>query len=303
MQSRGSEGSVSGRGLRALLRGRAAWIALGVTAAAVALGAAARGRAAGGGAEVIPAQVRALHTLADLGTNVDSFCATLVDNAKAEAANAESAIWHGLDAQARTRWLDAIQAACQPEQARERHLAGFAAGYDAEAARAVTDWYTHETGRRLLALEAAAAETDWDAEVTPFLQQYDREPVPLERVELSERIDAATGATEDAALLQAGIASILSFGVRALAPAAERVPREQIDAEVEALRQSLVHQMRRQQSIVFLFVYREASTAELAAFADFTETPAARWLFASHRMAMLQLISEVREDVEKRLGG
>lgn len=289
------------RGFGALGRGLGVFVAVGLVAAVGVIGSAALVGAAGAPSPVIPAQVRALHTLADLGAHVDSFCATLVDDARAEAASSESPLGRSLDAPARARWLAAIETACQPQRARERHLAGFAAGYDAESARAVTDWYMGETGRKLLALEAAAAETDWDAEVVPFIEQYNREPVPLARVALAERIDAATGATEDAALLQAGIASILAHGGRALAPEAERLPRQDIDAQIEALRVSVAQQMRRQQSIVFLFVYREASDEELAAFADFTETPAARWLFATHRMAMLQLISEVREDVEARL--
>ena len=37
-----------------------------------------------------------------------------------------------------------------------------------------------ETGARLLALEAAAGETDWDAEVSPFIDQITKEPVPVE---------------------------------------------------------------------------------------------------------------------------
>ena len=251
----------------------------------------------------IPAQVRALHTLTDLGTNVDSFCRTLIENAATEMANPASPMNQNFDAATRTRWFAAIETACKTDEARERHLAAFAAGYDPTSARAVTDWYTSETGSRLLALEQAAAETDWDAEVLPFIEQYNREPVPVERVKVAERIDAATGATEDAALLQAGITSILTYGGRALAPEAERMPRAEIDAQVEALRQQLAGQMRAQQAIVFMFVYRDASDAELEAFAEFSESDAARWLFATHRMAMLQLIAETREDIEARLGG
>jgi hypothetical protein len=251
----------------------------------------------------IPAQVRALHTLADLGTNVTSFCTTLIDNAAAEMTNPASTLNQNFDAATRTRWFAAIEAACNADEARERHLAAFAAGYDPESARAVTDWYTSETGRRLLALEQAAADTDWDAQVLPFIEEINREPVPVERVKIAERIDAATGATEDTALLQSGITSILTYGGRALAPETERVPRAEIDAQLEALRQQIAGQMRAQQAIIFMFVYRDASDAELEAFAQFAESDAARWLFATHRMAMLQLIAETREDVEARLGG
>ena len=249
----------------------------------------------------VPAQVKALHTLADLDTNVRSFCLTLVESAGAELTNPGSALQTLFDAETRTRWMTAIEKSCVPDEASARHLQAFAAGYDPEAARAVTDWYTSEAGRHLLALEAAAANTDWEAEVVPFVDRITKEPVPVERVKLVERIDAATGATEDAALLQAGIVSIQTMASQALLPAEQRAPTEQIDAQLELIRQSTAQQMRAQLSVIMLFMFQDASDEELAAYADFTESKPARWLFATHRMAMLQLIAEVREDAVQRL--
>jgi len=251
----------------------------------------------------IPAQVRAVHQLADLGVNVESFCATLIENAEV-ALDADG---HPLTSQIGTeqgaRWLASIRGACEPQHATERHLAAFAAGYDAESARAVTDWYTSETGARLLQLERAAATTDWDAEVSPFIDQIVKEPVPIERVKLFERIDEATQSTADAAELQAGITSILTYSLQPLLPPADRTPPELIDEQLTALRAHLTQQLRGQQSIIFMFVYRGASDAELAAFADFSESAPARWLHTNHRMAMLQLVAELREAIVAELGG
>ncbi len=251
----------------------------------------------------VPAQVRALHQLTDLSTNVESFCQTLVETAQLTIQTPDHPMTKQLDASQRERWLSAVTKACEPDRAVERHLRAFAADYTPDAARAVTDWYTSETGKHLLALEAAAAETDWDAEVSPFIDQITKEPVPVERVKLFERIDAAVQSTEDAALLQAGVGEILTYAARALMPEAERTPREAIDQQLAALRTHYAQQMRNQQSVVFMFVYRGASDEELAAFADFAESPAAHWLHASHRMAMLQLIAELREEVEAELSG
>ena len=251
----------------------------------------------------VPAQVRALHRLARLDGNVASFCATLIETAELTAGDAEHPTMQKLDPAARSRWLAHIRNACEPARATEQHLRAFAADYDAEAARAVTDWYTSETGAKLLALEAEAAETDWDAEVMPFVDRIMKEPVPIERVELFERIDAALQPTEDAALLQAGIGEILTWSIQPLLPEADRTPRGQIDQELAALRLHYEQQMGRQQSVVFMFVYRDASEEELAAFADFSESKSARWLNACHRMAMLQLIAELREELVASLGG
>ena len=281
--------------MRSPTRHFAAWFAAATLWVSLPLAAAAEAPPA------VPAQVRALHTLADLDTNVRSFCLTLVESAGAELTNPGSALQTLFDADTRTRWMAAIEQSCVPESASERHLQAFAAGYDPESARAVTDWYTSEAGRHLLALEAAAASTDWEAEVVPFVDRITKEPVPVERVKLVDRIDAATGATEDAALLQAGIVSIQTMTSQALLPADQRAPTEQIDAQLELIRQSTVQQMRAQLSIIMLFMFQEASDEELAAYADFTESKPARWLFATHRMAMLQLIAEVREDAVRRL--
>ena len=250
---------------------------------------------------VIPAQVRAVYRLADLGTNVETFCLTLVENAGIELANESGALHQQLDAMQRTRWLSAIQTACQEDHARERHLAAFAVGYDAENARAVTRWYTSDTGRHMLEIEIEAAQTDWDAEISPFIDRITKSPVPVERVKLAERINAGSHAIEDTAMLQAGIASILTYGARALQPAGERTSRKGVDEQIEMIRQQIAYQMRAQQSVIFMFMYQDASDAELLAFAEFAESDAAQWLFASHRMAMLQLISEVREQVEAQL--
>jgi hypothetical protein len=251
----------------------------------------------------VPAQVRAMHRLARLDGNVESFCATLVETAQLMLQTPDHPLLQQLDGAARERWLAGIQQACEPGRATELHLRAFAAAYQAEAARAATAWYTSETGQHLLSMEAAAAETDWDAEVSPFIDEIFREPVQLDRIALFERINAAMQTTEDAAILQAGISEILTYAARALLPEAERTPREAIDRDLEALRVHYGQQMRNQQQVVFLFVYREASDAELAAFADFAESPGAQWLNASHRMAMAQLISALRADVEAALGG
>jgi hypothetical protein len=250
----------------------------------------------------VPAQVRAVHRLADLGGNVESFCTTLVETAELTLQTPNHPVASQLDAGQRERWLGAVKRACEPGRAIDRHLRAFAVGYDAAAARAVTAWYTSETGQRLLALEGAAAETDWDAEVSPFVDEITQEPVPVERVKLFERIEAALQTTEDAALLQAGIAEILTYSARTLQPETERAPREEIDRQLALLRSQYAGALRQQQSIVFMFVYREATDEALAAFADFAESDAARWLHTTHRMAMLQLVAETREQIEGELG-
>ncbi len=251
----------------------------------------------------VPAQVRAVHQLAHLSANVEAFCATLVETAEATAGSADPSMLQVLDDAARARWLAAIRDACQPDAARERHLRAFAVGYEADAARAVTDWYTSDTGRRLLALETSASETDWETEVSPFIDRLMKEPVDVERVKLFERIEAALQTTEDAAQLQAAIAEILTWSAQPLLPEAARTPPAEIDRELAALRLHFGQQLRRQQSVIFMYVYRDASDAELAAFADFAESPGARWLNASHRMAMLQLVAELREEIVAELGG
>ncbi len=251
----------------------------------------------------IPAQVRAVHQLADLRANVEAFCATLVETAEATARVADHPTLSKLDATARTRWLAEIRGACEPDAATERHLRAFAVGYDPDSARAVTDWYASDPGRRLLLLEAAAGETDWESEVSPFIDRLTREPVDLERVKLFERIDAALQTTEDAAQLQVGIGEILTFAAQPLLPERERTDSAEIEQELAAMRVQMAQQLRQQQSVIFMFVYRDASTEELEAFAAFAESPGARWLNASHRMAMQRLVVELRQEIVARLGG
>lgn len=252
--------------------------------------------------EAIPAQVQAVHRIVDLGSNVESFCITLVENAEYTLSTPGHPLAEKLTKPQRARWIAAIRAACEPERATRRHLAHFAGGYDAEAARAVTDWYASETGHRLLAFERAAGDTDWDAEVMPFVDAIVQEPVPVERVKLFERIDAATRSTADAAELQTSITEILTYAAEALLPVDERRSPEAIDAHLAALRAQFASQLAGQQSVVFMFVYRDARDADLAAFADFSESAGARWLHATHRMAMLQLVAELRAEIEATLG-
>lgn len=275
---------------------------LGIGSIVGGLAASTDARTAHAAENVIPAQVRAVHQLADLGGNVTSFCATLVEQAEYTLQTPGHPLAQKLSKPQQTRWLAAVKEACEPERATRRHLAAFAAGYDSEAARAVSAWYTSEAGRRLLALEQGAADTNWDEEVMPFVDAIVKEPVPVERVKLFERIDRATQSTADAAELQAAISEILTFAAEALLPESERTPPEAIDRDLAAYRAHLTSQLAGQQSIVFMFVYRDASDADLAAFAEFSESPPARWLHTNHRMAMLQLVAELRAEIEASLG-
>jgi hypothetical protein len=254
-------------------------------------------------ATVVPAQVRAIHQLADLGSNVQSFCETLIETAEITLRTEGHPIATQLDATQQKRWLASMRHACDVERANERHLAAFAADYNPEAARKVTDWYASDAGKRLLALENAAAETDWDAEVVPFIDEITKVPVPVERVKLFERIDTAVGSTEDAAILQSGIGEVLTWGAQALLPPAQRTPRAELDAQFAALRNQYAGQMRAQQSVIFMFVYRQATDEDLEAYTVFVESPSARWLHTSHRMAMMQLIAELREEVAQEVQG
>jgi len=252
-------------------------------------------------APVIPAQVRAIHQVAKLGANVESFCATLIETARITLQTAGHPLRNQLNAEQQERWLAALEGNCRSDEMSERHLAAFAADYDAESARSVSEWYTSEAGKRLLEFETAAAETDWEAEVVPFVEQIMREPVPVERVKLFERIDAAVGSTDDAAILQIGIGEVLTAGAQALLPDEKRTPRAELDAQFAALRAQAAGQMHAQQSVIFMYVYREASNAELAAYAEFAESPAGRWLHSTHRLAMVQLLAEIREAVAAEL--
>ncbi len=238
---------------------------------------------------------RALYELADIGSSARELARELATRAETYPGT--------LSAAARARLRAAVRAVANEQRARDIAREAFAASYDARAARAVEAWYRSEPGERILAMEVKAATTDWERDMPRFVDSLNGIVTPLERVKVLERLQRATAAAQDSVAMQVGIARILTTASQALLDPSQRASESEIEASLAAMQEESLHKMRMQLSIVFLFVYRDATTDNLARYAEFAETGPASWLFSANRQAMQALAERLEAELVTRLAG
>ncbi len=161
--------------------------------------------------------------------------------------------------------------------------------HDVDAAK-LTDtfaWYDSPVGRRITAVELAAARFagEHDASVAP---EADR-PLPG-RVALVERLDAGLGASETTVDITVAVVRSLVEAIQPALPALANLSRSQLDEQLAVARNRMLTVFKPAYIAGMVVAYQSLSDAELGAYLRFVESEAGRWYMSQTNSALLRAV-------------
>jgi hypothetical protein len=148
---------------------------------------------------------------------------------------------------------------------------------------AFTEFYSSPLGRRLEHLETAASQLtvrqEIETQAAALIADLEKSP---DRLALADEIDDAILGSEMSAVTTESMFSAMAVGVlegqgRSVAPSMQAEIRARIEGMHDALRQD----SRRQWRILFARTYRDVSTPDLRAYADFLESDSGRAVYSA----------------------
>jgi hypothetical protein len=154
----------------------------------------------------------------------------------------------------------------------------------AEDVKQAIAWLDSPEGKKITALEKEASTPEKMQALPGFVQKLQKEPPAQSRIQILQRLDRSTKATEAAtdismATALAGIASIMA--VSPARPDAKRPSLTELRSTFDAARPQMEAALRQQLLVHFLFTYRALTDAELARYLHFVETGAGRKYYAA----------------------
>ena len=177
---------------------------------------------------------------------------------------------------------------------------GLLDNYDADAMTRVLVWYRSPQGRKITRLAAAAQEPGQGAARNRYLAGLeDRQPSDY-RLVLIFSIDEASHAS-------AGTASALkasfkgwNLGIEQLAGGRERQEIRQIETAFRKYRAEFRDDVADDVLLELMYTYRDATDADLRAYAEFLESDAGKWFigtaFKTHEAFFEKAAEQVADD-------
>jgi hypothetical protein len=148
---------------------------------------------------------------------------------------------------------------------------------------AFTEFYSSPLGRRLEQLETAASQSpmreEIEAQAAALIADLEKSP---DRLALAEEIDDALLGSEMSVFATESMFSAMAAGV--LEGQGRSVPpsmRATIRARIEGMHDALLQDARRHWRILFARTYRDVSTSDLRAYADFLESDSSRAVYSA----------------------
>lgn len=145
--------------------------------------------------------------------------------------------------------------------------------------------------RRMTQLELDATAPGSPAEMKKFAERTQASGPPQARLELIQRLDAATGSTEVA--VDAAVAVIRAIGkaLNAASPQDRRLTARELDGMIEKTKAAMSDSLRAAATLQLLFAYRSAADRELGDYVQFWESDPGRWFLRAFRKGLLEAIS------------
>jgi len=148
-------------------------------------------------------------------------------------------------------------------------------------------WYDSPLGRRVTAVELAAARFPGEHD-TSMAPESDR-PSPG-RVALVERLDAGLGASETTVDITVAVVRSLVEALQPSLPALANLSRSQLDEQLALARNRTLAVFKPAYVAGMLAAYQSLSDAELAGYLRFVESEAGRWYMSQTNRALLRAV-------------
>jgi hypothetical protein len=156
-------------------------------------------------------------------------------------------------------------------------------------------WLRSPLGRKIVALEIATSEPGAEQKVAEYGAALKANPPADHRIELIQRLDWATAASEVSADLIAAVARGVTMAVSAAGPAEQRLRPGQIEDRVAQIRARANKSLRDAHTMSTLYAYRDLTDDELGAYVLFSASEAGRWYNAAMRKAMVSALGRAVE--------
>ena len=151
--------------------------------------------------------------------------------------------------------------------------------YDADAMARVLLWYRSPPGRKISRLEAAARVPNQGAARKTYLAALENKQPSEDRLVLVFRIDEGSRASDStAAALRASING-WNLGIQQVVADPERQRIVQLEAVLTKYRAEFRDMIADEVLSELMYTYREATDADLRAYAEFLESDAGKWFF------------------------
>jgi len=177
----------------------------------------------------------------------------------------------------------------------------FGRGLDHPQLEAKLAWLRSPLGHRIAALEMATAEPEHDRVMAEYGARLKASPPSQRRIELIERLDWVSGASEVSADVAAALSSSVTRAVALNTPADRRASRRQVESQAEELRATAADPMRKAAAISMLYTYRALSDEELERYVEFESTAAGRWYNALLRRALLTSLTRAFDETAQAI--
>ena len=206
-----------------------------------------------------------------------------------------------LDQKERAALLQALASAFGPEPILATVRRALRNDYDPQLMGVFVARLRTPTLRRLTAMEVEADTPELAQKLPAFAAGLKGSPPPAERMSRLVRLDAATR-TADYMLELRG--AIVRAGIRAVEPMLppERRPKPGVvDAAIASMIAQQRDVMRQEVLVLFLYVYRGATDAELDEYIAFEESEAAQWFQGLYRRALIEGLTAASENAVRRI--
>ncbi|OGK95028.1 MAG: hypothetical protein A3E31_16815 [Candidatus Rokubacteria bacterium RIFCSPHIGHO2_12_FULL_73_22] len=206
-----------------------------------------------------------------------------------------------LDAQERAAVLQTLAAAFGLEPILATVRSVLRTGYDPQLMGVFVARLRTPTLRRLTAMEVEADTPELPKKLQAFAAGLRGSPPPAERVARLARLAAATSTAEYMLEVRG---AVVRAGFRAIEPMLppERRPKPgALDAAIAGMIAQQRDTMRNEVLVLFLYVYRAATDAELEEYITFEESEAGRWFQGLYRRGMLEAVSAASEQVVRQI--
>lgn len=127
--------------------------------------------------------------------------------------------------------------------------------------------------RKMAALEAAASDPDSMKKIIAYAQDLEKNPPTETRINLIADLVNASNALESGLSLRAGFFRGFLEATARLDPADKRISQQQIDAQIDVLRERMQQPLAQEIILTFFYIYRSTSDEELREYIALYEKP------------------------------
>jgi hypothetical protein len=137
-------------------------------------------------------------------------------------------------------------------------------------------WLRSDLGRKITRLEEATSSPEAFQKMQGFAQQLELDGSTRRRVELAQRVDAATQATEMSVTMVTSTMAAVVTALDAIQPKDQRMGAKGLKQQIEQQRTQLRQAYEQVTLVSFLYTYQALSEEELERFLEFLESEVGR---------------------------